>query len=97
MSVEGVACVAHSLGNRKISVVKLNVLSDKSDMYGAFSALDLLNKVCPLGKIGSGSVNIQLTANNGGEICLFEHKRCFVKIGNSDVLNYAVGFYVAEH
>ena len=95
--VERIACMAHCFGNREICVMELNILADKTDMYNMLAILDSVNKVCPLCEVCRRSINIKLTANDGGEVCLFKHERCFIKIRDSDIFDYAVRLNVAEH
>ncbi len=88
--------MAHSLCNREISVVKLNVLTDKADSYVLVSRLNLLDHLVPILEIGSSLGKIELTANYIGEVALLKHNRCLIENGNSLVLYNAITLNVAE-
>ena len=61
-----------------------------------FAVFDTVHHILPFGKVALRSVYAELAADYRGEICFFEHQRCFIKIGKSDIFYYAVGLYIAE-
>ena len=51
----------------------------------------------PLGEVRHRGIDVELAADNLGEVGLLKHQRGFVEVRESDVLDDAVGLDVAEH
>ena len=91
-----VACVSESLGDRKICVVELNVLSDYAYRHLAVAGLDALYHCPPLREVRLRRRYPKLTAHDLREPCLLKHERCFVQTWYGPVFDNAVGLYIAE-
>ena len=96
MCIERIARVAQRLGYGQIRIVELNIFADKSDFDFLFAVLYAVDKLRPLVEIRLGSVDTQLAADDRREVRPFEHKRRLVEVRQGDVLDNAVGLYVAE-
>ena len=91
-----VASVAESLSHRKVSVVELNVFSDKGDGDLACSVVDSVQHLHPAGHFQGSGFNVQLSAYDLGEVLFFKHYRGFVQLVYIQILNDAVLLYIAE-
>ena len=58
---------------------------------------DPLHHVFPLRQLRGRGVDAQLPADHRGKVELLQHQRRFIQAGQRDVLNDAVGLYIAEH
>ena len=92
-----IAGVAQRLCHREIGVVQLYILADKPDGHGLRAIADALQHIVPVAHVDRGRVDAQLTADNRGEIALFQHDGRFIQHGQGDVLNHAVRLDIAEH
>ena len=95
--IQGVACVAHSLGYGQVSVMKLHILAHQANLYMVCAAFDALHHLGPFAQVRFGGIDVQFTADHAGEIGFFQHQRGLVQTGQGDVLDNAVGLHIAEH
>ena len=91
-----IARVAQRLRHGKVGVVQLDVLADQTDAHGLRAVVDLFDHAHPLGHVRRRRFDVQLAADDVGEVVLFQHQRRLVQHGNRAVLDHAVGLYVAE-
>ncbi len=94
--VEQIARVPQRFRNREVRVVQLHVFSDQPDVHRLFTRFDPRNHLGPFLQIGFGRVNVQLPADDFGEMRSLQHQRRFVEARQRDVLNHAVRLDVAE-
>ena len=92
-----IARVAQGLGNGQVGVVELHIFAHQADGDGAVPAVDPVEHGVPVRQIDVRGVDLQLPADDAGEILLFQHNGGFVQAGQGDVFNDAVLFHVAEH
>ena len=91
------ARMAQCLGNGQIGIVELDILAHKTDGHILIPGIDLMQHPIPVGQINVGSVDVQLPADDGGKVLLFQHNGGLIQAGQGDILNDAVRLHVAEH
>ena len=91
-----IAGMVECFDDGKICVMQFDIFADKTDGDGLFAAADLLYHAAPLGHIRLFCLEVQLAADNAGEIVFLQHNRCFVQHRDRHVFNNTVRFYVAE-
>ena len=77
--------------------MKLNILTNKSYSDSLCAILDSFEHTFPLRHIASWKTYSKLTADNIGEIILFEHHRCFIKNRESYIFDNTIWLNIAEH
>ena len=88
--------MAQSLGNGKISIMKLDVLTHKGNSHLFALMLYPVNKALPLTQIGLAGLKTQFPADNSRKTLSFKHERGLVENWQSCVLNYAVRLHIAK-
>ena len=97
LSPQSIARMAQCLCHGEIGVMKLNVFAHQTDGHTSVRMFDPLHHVFPLRQLRGRGVDAQLPADHRGKVGLLQHQRRFIQTGQRDVLNDAVGLYIAEH
>ena len=92
-----IARMAECLGDRQIGIVELDILADQGDRNVLRTVVDAVEHLVPFGEVDLGCMNMELAADDGGEIALFQHDRRFVQHGQRDVFDHAIRLDIAEH
>ena len=89
--------VAQRLRDGEIGVVQGDVFPHKADLHtvGA-GAVHPFHQLRPLCQVRVGDLQAQLPADHRGKVGALQHQRGFIKIGQGEVFNHAVGLDVAE-
>ena len=77
--------------------MQLDVFAYKPDGDAAAERPDAGDQLLPFGQFGRARPEAELPADDQRKVMILQHQRGFVQIRQSDVLNHAVGFYIAEH
>ena len=93
---DAVPCVAECLGDRKIGIVKLGIFTDKGYVRSVLRGLDAADHFAPLVKLRTRCGYAKALADDLGKARSFKHKRCFVEVGQGEVLDDTILRYVAE-
>ena len=91
-----IARVAQGLHHREVGVVQLHILAHQGNAGQLLPAADALYHLQPLGHVRLGGLQLQLPADNVGEVVLLQHNGGLIQHGDGQVLNNAVGPHVAE-
>ena len=96
LRIQRVAGVTQRLRDGEVRVVQLHILAHQADLRLAALMADAPHEVLPLGQVRLGRVDVQLAADDAGQVRLFQHQRRLVEDGQRQVLDDAVRLHVAE-
>ena len=88
--------MAHGLRNGEIRVVKLDILADEADLHVLFAAAHAIQHLVPFLEVRLRQVELQLAADDFGEIVALQHDRRFIKRLNRKILDDAIGLDIAK-